>query len=59
MGVIHRTKAKAVRVDGHRFASQKEVRRYAELKRLEKAGDISHLEIHPKFKIVIDGRTVR
>ena len=36
-------------VDGIRFASKKEARRYQELKLLEKAGEITMLELQPKF----------
>jgi hypothetical protein len=50
--------AKKVEIDGIVFASSKEGRRYSELKLLERAGEISGLEIQPKFKFVIDGRPV-
>lgn len=36
-------------VDGIRFASQKEARRYGELKLLEKAGEIHGLVLQPAF----------
>jgi hypothetical protein len=36
-------------VDGVLFDSRKEAKRYGELKQLEKAGEISHLELQPKF----------
>jgi hypothetical protein len=36
-------------VDGILFDSRKEANRYSELKHLEKVGDISHLELQPKF----------
>lgn len=48
---------------GIRFDSKREAERYAELKLLEKAGEISHLELQPiivlqeKFKY--NGKTVR
>jgi len=42
-------------VDGHRFASQREARRYGELKLLEKAGEISGLELQPRFLISVNG----
>lgn len=45
-------------VDGIRFASKREARRYADLKLLERAGEISHLELQPAFKLAIDGRPV-
>jgi len=41
--------------DGIRFDSKRELVRYMELKLLEKAGEIRHLEVHPKFPITIGG----
>lgn len=41
--------------DGIRFDSKRELNRYMELKLLEKAGEIRHLEVHPKFPITIGG----
>jgi len=38
-------------VDGHTFDSRKEADRYAELKMLEKAGEICDLELQPRFTI--------
>lgn len=40
-------------IDGIRFASKAEGRRYLELKLLARAGEITHLECHPKFEFVI------
>ena len=40
-------------VDGIRFDSLKESRRYQELKLLEKAGEILDLELQPRFKFPI------
>tara|TARA_X000001388_G_scaffold67229_1_gene54460 strand:+ start:1564 stop:1905 length:342 start_codon:yes stop_codon:yes gene_type:complete len=50
-------KYKAIRteVDGIMFHSKKEAKRYSELKLLEKAGEISQLELQPKFIIQIEG----
>lgn len=42
---------KKVTVDGQTFDSQKEANRWQELKLLEQAGEISHLERQPKFKL--------
>ena len=42
-------KAKPVTIDGIRFASQREGARYRELKLLERAGQISGLELQPVF----------
>lgn len=46
-------RAKAVVIDGIRFASLKEGTRYNQLKTLLKAGQITDLEIHPMFEIRI------
>lgn len=45
-------------LDGITFASAKEAKRYSELKRLEEAGEISHLEVQPAFKFEVNGRPV-
>lgn len=42
---------KKVVVDGVTFDSQKEANRWLELKLLEQAGEISHLERQPSFKL--------
>ena len=41
-------------VDGIRFASRAEARRYGELKLLERAGKIFALEVHPCFFLTAD-----
>lgn len=51
--------AKPQVIDGIRFASQKEGRRYSELRILERAGKINNLEVQPEFKFSVDGRPVR
>ena len=40
-------------VDGIRFDSKKEARRYGELKILEAAGEIAALELQPEFPITV------
>lgn len=40
-----------VELDGHKFDSKKEARRYAELKLLEKAGEIKDLELQKPYVI--------
>lgn len=45
--------AKAIAIDGIRFASQKEGRRYQELKLLERAGQIRNLELQPRFELSV------
>ena len=45
--------ATAVVVDGQRFDSKRECARYQELKRLEAAGVITELVVHPAFPLVV------
>lgn len=42
-------------VDGIVFDSQKEARRYGELKLLVRSGEIHSLELQPRFPVVING----
>ena len=42
-------------LDGHLFDSKAESQRYAELRILEKIGEIQNLELQPVFPIVING----
>ena len=51
--------AKPTMVDGIRFASKAEARRYGELKMLERAGEIRNLELQPKYDINVNGGPVR
>ena len=53
----HKYRAKPTEVDGVRFASQKEARRYAELKLLERAGEIWDLELQPRFPLCVPSTT--
>ena len=46
-----------VTVDGHPFDSQREARRYKELKLMERAGVIKDLELQPKFELLPTIRT--
>jgi hypothetical protein len=57
-GRKNKFKAVAVTIDGIRFASKKEAARYVALKILQKAGEIKSLEIHPRHKIVINGKKI-
>lgn len=41
--------------DGHTFDSKREADRYAVLKLMERAGEISGLELQPSFPIVVNG----
>ena len=51
-------RAQPVVVDGIRFASKREARRYGELQVLLKAGKIQNLIIQPTFPIEINGNPV-
>lgn len=55
----HKYGAKPEVVDGHKFPSRKEARRYRELCLLQLAGEITGLELQPRFPIVINGEAVR
>lgn len=48
-----------VTIDGNTFDSGKEADRYLVLKAKQKAGEISHLELQPKFKLIINGSALR
>jgi hypothetical protein len=43
-------------VDGHKFASKAEARRYCELVTLQRAGLISDLKLQPKFPLMVNGQ---
>lgn len=55
-----RSKYKAVKttIDGVTFDSKKEAKRYTELRLLEKAGHITHLELQPEYQITINGAKI-
>lgn len=55
----HKYGAKAAEVDGIRFASQKEARRYQELRLLEKAGEITGLILQPTYDLMVISRDLR
>lgn len=40
-------------IDGFRFDSKLEAKRYGELRLLEKAGEIVELEVHPRFPLFV------
>ena len=44
--------AKKCQLDGHKFDSQAEMRHYLVLREMQRAGKITDLEVHPKFKLV-------
>ena len=45
----HKYNARRVARDGHTFDSQAEAARYDELRLLEMAGEITGIEVHPRF----------
>ena len=45
-------------VDGIRFASKLEAKRYGELKLLERAGQIQGLELQPRFRLTVEGELI-
>jgi hypothetical protein len=45
--------AQPTMVDGIRFASKKEARRYGELRLLEKAGELHNLRVQPSFDLCV------
>ncbi len=45
-------------VDGHRFPSKREARRYEALRLLERAGEISDLQLQVTFPLHVNGRKV-
>lgn len=47
----HKYRAKPCVIEGIRFASQREGRRFLELRMLEKAGEIRELELQPRFPL--------
>jgi hypothetical protein len=44
---------------GHEHASQREAKRCNELRLMERAGEISHLEAQPQFYFEINGKTLK
>ena len=50
--------AQKTELDGFKFDSKKEAGRYAELKLLEKAGEIFDLRLQPKYDLVVNGQKV-
>lgn len=52
---INKYRNQPIVVDGIRFASKREAKRYGELKLLEKIGEIEDLELQPKFSLDVNG----
>lgn len=51
-------RAKRTEVGGITFASQKEARRYQELKLLERAGKVRDLRLQPKFQLLVGSTSI-
>jgi hypothetical protein len=49
----HKFNAVRTEVDGVKFASKAEAKRYGELKMLEKAGKIGHLSLQPRYMLLV------
>ena len=49
---------KPTEVDGIKFASKAEARRYSDLKLLERAGEISDLKLQPRYPLTVNGLLV-
>ena len=45
-------------LDGIKFRSKKEAKRYAELKLLERAGEITNFELQPRFKCEVNNKVI-
>ena len=43
-------------VDGHIFDSKAEARRYQELRLMASAGEISDIELQPKYPLIVNGK---
>jgi hypothetical protein len=50
--------AQPVEIDGLKFASKKEARRYADLKLLQRAGEVRSFAVHPWYPLLVDGQIV-
>ena len=50
--------AKRTTVDGITFDSTRESQRYSELKLLERAGEITHLELQPRYDIIVNDKNI-
>lgn len=50
--------ARPTEVDGIKFASQAEAKRYGDLKMLERAGQIRDLKVHVEYPLIVNGQKV-
>lgn len=59
MNRLNKYKAQVTHINGRRFASQREAKRYVDLSMLERAGEIRDLKLQPKFQLTVNGEPVR
>lgn len=59
MATRSKYRAVPVEIDGKRFASTREGKRYRDLSMMQRAGIISGLELQPRFPIIVDGAPVK
>jgi len=55
---MNKYRAKKTVVDGITFDSKAEARRYGELKLLVKSNQICHLELQPRYDIIVQGHKI-
>ena len=48
---VNKFNARKVEIDGIKFDSQKEARRYQELLLLQKAGEVMRFDVHPRYTL--------
>lgn len=56
---MNKYRAVKVKLDGYTFDSKREAAVYGELKLRQKAGEIFMLEVHPKFKLEVNGVKIK
>lgn len=57
--MTNKYRAKSVCIDGYRFDSMGEGRRYRDLLLLERAGEIENIQVHPKWTIEVNGEKIQ
>ncbi len=50
--------ARKVDLDGYKFDSAKEARRYQELLLLKMAGEVLSFGVHPSYQLIVNGRDI-
>jgi len=55
---MNKYNAKKTEIDGIKFDSKKEARRYSELRLMVKANEILNLEMQPRYDIVVNGKKI-